>query len=161
MGTMAKRIGTGALSLFVMTGAAMGQTPAPQGKASAPSFSQENFQAEVGKLVEAETARRAATPVLKLQSEDGAKICGATPEIMLQARAFAVQFSRYDRPTDKVYFSKPEGEKRREFQVTEKEFGLMSGQLASDPPKRGDADCAMKWWHGMAIQDAVTALTAK
>ena len=109
MGSIAKRIGSGVLSLFVMTGAAMGQTPAPQGKASQPTFTQEGFKAQVDKAVAEETKRRAATPALKLQAEDGGKICGATPEIMLQAREFAVQFSRYEKATDKVFFSKPEG----------------------------------------------------
>lgn len=162
MGSMAKRVGSGVLSLFVMTGTAMGQqAPVAPGKAaSQPAFTQEGFKAQVDKAVADEAKRRAATPVLKLQSEDGAKICGATPEIMLQAREFAVQFSRYEKATDKVFFSKPEGEKRVEYQVTEKGFQDIATSLAMNPPQRGQGDCAMKWWQGKAIEDAITAFTA-
>ena len=80
----------------------MGQTPAPQGKASQPTFTQEGFKAQVDKAVAEETKRRAATPALKLQAEDGGKICGATPEIMLQAREFAAALRAHTRAVDLV-----------------------------------------------------------
>lgn len=161
MASTAQRVGSGILSLFILTGTAMGQTPAPSGKAaSQPGFTQEGFKSQVDKAVADEAARRAATPALKLQADDGAKICGATPEVMLQARAFAVQFSRFDRKADKVFFSKPEGDKRVEFEVTQQMFQDISTELAMNPPKRGQGDCALKWWKGKAIEDATLALTA-
>lgn len=161
MAGTAQRIGGGILGLFIMAGTAMGQQPpaAPGKAASQPAFSQEGFKAEVDKAVAAENARRAATPALQLQAQDGGKICGATPEVMLQAREFADKFSRFDRKADKMYFSRLDGEKRVEYPVTEKQFSEIATDLALKPPQRGQGDCAMRWWKGMAIQDATQALT--
>lgn len=163
MASTAQRLGGGILGLFIMAGTAMGQqAPATPGKAaSQPAFSQEGFKAGVDKAIAEENKRRAATPALQLQAQDGGKICGATPEVMLQARAFADQFSRFDRKADKMYFSRLDGDNRVEYQVTEKMFQDISVDLAMKPPQRGQDDCAMKWWKGKAIEDATLALTAK
>ena len=105
-------------------------------------------------------------------ADAGATMCATTKEAMLAAYPLSTQFSRYDKPTDKVYFSEMRGGKRVEYNVTEEQFGKLAmeasaylsgratglaasvGKAPASSPDKGKTvvpECPGKFWLGQAI----------